>query len=79
MSACTHAQPLAESAGAVIAQTLDARLANGLDLHSQREVAHGNMRGPLFPRLHPQFEHVAVQLAAHTDEKNAWFLRATLA
>jgi len=58
---------LPESARSAVAQTLDARLADGLDLHSQLKVAHWNVRGPLFPQLHPLFEQFAVQLAAHTD------------
>jgi starvation-inducible DNA-binding protein len=48
--------------------TLNARLADGLDLHSQIKVAHWNIRGPQFPSLHPLFETFAVSLANHNDE-----------
>jgi starvation-inducible DNA-binding protein len=58
---------LPESSRAAVARTLDDRLADGLDLHSQLKVAHWNVRGPLFPQLHPLFEQFAAQLAAHTD------------
>lgn len=48
-------------------ETLNARLADGLDLHSQIKVAHWNVRGPQFAALHPLFETFAVSLAAHND------------
>jgi starvation-inducible DNA-binding protein len=47
--------------------TLNARLADGLDLHSQIKVAHWNVRGPQFPSLHPLFEQFATQLAEFND------------
>ncbi len=50
-----------------IAAALNARLADGLDLHSQIKVAHWNVRGPQFPALHPLFEQFAIQLATHND------------
>ncbi|HEU0029800.1 MAG TPA: DNA starvation/stationary phase protection protein Dps [Kofleriaceae bacterium] len=50
-----------------IARELNARLADGLDLHSQLKVAHWNVRGPQFPALHPLFEQFATQLATHND------------
>jgi starvation-inducible DNA-binding protein len=59
--------PLAEGARTQIAETLNARLADGLDLHSQIKVAHWNIKGPLFATLHPLFETFAVGLAAHND------------
>jgi starvation-inducible DNA-binding protein len=82
--------PLAEAARSRLAETLNARLADGLDLHSQIKVAHWNVRGPQFPSLHPLFETMAVGLAVHNDalaeravtlefEKHGWFLRASLA
>jgi starvation-inducible DNA-binding protein len=59
--------PLPEDARGKIAQNLNARLSDGLDLHSQIKVAHWNIKGPQFAALHPLFETFAVSLAAHTD------------
>jgi starvation-inducible DNA-binding protein len=59
--------PLAEAARSRLAETLNARLADGLDLHSQIKVAHWNVRGPQFPSLHPLFETMATGLAIHND------------
>jgi starvation-inducible DNA-binding protein len=59
---------LPEEARRKLAETLDARLSDGLDLHSQIKVAHWNIKGPQFPSLHPLFETFAVSLAAHNDE-----------
>jgi starvation-inducible DNA-binding protein len=50
-----------------IADLLNARLADGLDLHSQIKVAHWNIKGPQFPSLHPLFETFAIGLSAHND------------
>jgi starvation-inducible DNA-binding protein len=58
---------LPEDARAKISETLNARLADGLDLHSQIKVAHWNIKGPQFPSLHPLFETFAVSLANHND------------
>ena len=58
---------LPEAARGRIAQSLNARLADGLDLHSQVKVAHWNIKGPNFAALHPLFETFAVSLAAHND------------
>jgi starvation-inducible DNA-binding protein len=52
---------------AQLATALNARLADGLDLHSQIKVAHWNIKGPQFAALHPLFETFAVGLALHTD------------
>src|SRR4029453_18142974 len=59
---------LSEDARARIADLLNARLADGLDLHSQIKVAHWNVKGPQFAALHPLFESFAVALAAFNDE-----------
>src|SRR5512134_2303518 len=59
--------PLPEKTRATIAKDLNARLADGLDLHSQIKVAHWNVKGPQFAALHPLFETFAVGLAAHND------------
>ena len=58
---------LPEGARADLVRTLNDRLADGLDLHSQIKVAHWNVRGPQFPSLHPLFERFADQLAEHND------------
>jgi starvation-inducible DNA-binding protein len=59
--------PLSEKARQAIATSLNARLADGLDLHSQIKVAHWNIKGPHFAALHPLFETFAVSLANHND------------
>src|SRR3954454_12343697 len=58
---------LPPEARAPLASTLNARLADGLDLHSQIKVAHWNIKGPQFATLHPLFETFAVSLAEHND------------
>jgi starvation-inducible DNA-binding protein len=59
--------PLSEQVRSTISETLNARLADGLDLHSQIKVAHWNVKGPQFAALHPLFETFAVGLAAAND------------
>ena len=59
--------PLSEDARLTIVAELNARLADGLDLHSQIKVAHWNIKGPQFAALHPLFETFAVGLAEHND------------
>ena len=59
--------PLSESARKEIGVSLNARLADGLDLHSQIKVAHWNIKGPNFAALHPLFETFAIGLAVHND------------
>src|SRR5688500_4390887 len=63
----TSPSPLPEDARMTIAETLNARLADGLDLHSQIKVAHWNIKGPQFASLHPLFETFAASLATHND------------
>ncbi len=58
---------LPENARSAIIESLNARLADGLDLHSQIKVAHWNITGPQFAALHPLFETFAVSLANHND------------
>lgn len=60
--------PLPEDARKALAENLNARLADGLDLHSQIKVAHWNIKGPGFAALHPLFETFAVGLAAYNDQ-----------
>ncbi|NOK10247.1 DNA starvation/stationary phase protection protein Dps [Corallococcus exercitus] len=59
--------PLSEQSRTAISATLNERLADGLDLHSQIKVAHWNIKGPQFAALHPLFETFAVSLANHND------------
>lgn len=51
-----------------IVEALGARLADGLDLHSQIKVAHWNVKGPHFAALHPLYETFAVALAGFNDQ-----------
>ena len=60
--------PLPEDDRRTLAETLNARLADGVDLHSQIKVAHWNVKGPQFAALHPLFETFATGLAACNDE-----------
>jgi starvation-inducible DNA-binding protein len=64
-----HRSPsqLSKDARTQIADALNARLADGLDLHSQIKVAHWNVKGPHFAALHPLFETFAVTLAGYND------------
>ncbi len=59
--------PLSAEVRQRVADTLNARLADGLDLHSQIKVAHWNIKGPQFASLHPLFETFAISLANHND------------
>jgi starvation-inducible DNA-binding protein len=58
---------LPEDTRVKVADLLNARLSDGLDLHSQIKVAHWNIKGPQFAALHPLFETFAVSLAAFND------------
>lgn len=59
--------PLPEAARRRLADTLNARLADGLDLWTQIKVAHWNVKGPHFAALHPLFEGFATSLANFND------------
>lgn len=63
----TSPSRLSEDVRSAVAQALNARLADGLDLHGQIKVAHWNIKGPQFAALHPLFESFAVSLAGHND------------
>src|SRR6185503_16309344 len=63
----TSPSHLPEQSRTALAETLNDRLADGLDLHSQIKVAHWNIKGPQFASLHPLFETFAVGLALHND------------
>jgi starvation-inducible DNA-binding protein len=67
MGMFTTPSHLSEHARINVVQTLNARLADGLDLHGQIKVARWNVKGPQFPSLHPLFESFAVSLANHND------------
>ena len=58
---------LSENSRQAVSATLNDRLVDGLDLHSQIKVAHWNIKGPGFAALHPLFETFAVGLATHND------------
>ena len=58
---------LPEAARKSISETLNGRLSDGLDLHSQIKVAHWNIKGPQFAALHPLFETFALALADFND------------
>jgi starvation-inducible DNA-binding protein len=64
----TSPSKLSEKSRTALIETLNARLADGLDLHGQIKVAHWNIKGPQFPSLHPLFESFATSLAAHNDD-----------
>jgi starvation-inducible DNA-binding protein len=59
--------PLSPDARSQLSETLNSRLTDGLDLHSQIKVAHWNIKGPHFAALHPLFETFAISLANHND------------
>lgn len=59
--------PLPDAARARVAASLNDRLIDGLDLHSQIKVAHWNIKGPMFASLHPLFEQFAIALATFND------------
>ena len=59
---------LPEEARNAVSAALDARLADGLDLHTQIKVAHWNVKGPHFAALHPLFETFATTLAGFNDD-----------
>ena len=60
--------PLVEKSRLKLVESLNARLADGLDLWTQIKVAHWNVKGPHFAALHPLFETFAVALAAFNDQ-----------
>jgi starvation-inducible DNA-binding protein len=59
--------PLPEATRQRLVETLNARLADGLDLWTQVKVAHWNVKGPHFAALHPLFETFATSLANFND------------
>lgn len=59
---------LPEDARARVAQALDARLADGIDLHTQAKAAHWNLKGPHFAALHQLFDGLASAVLGFDDE-----------
>jgi starvation-inducible DNA-binding protein len=51
-----------------VTTALQGTLSDLLDLHGQVKVAHWNIKGPLFPTLHPLFDTIAQDLSARIDE-----------
>ncbi len=51
-----------------VTTALQATLSDLLDLHGQVKVAHWNIKGPLFPTLHPLFDTIAADLQTRIDE-----------
>ncbi|HVS17378.1 MAG TPA: DNA starvation/stationary phase protection protein Dps [Planctomycetota bacterium] len=62
------ASPLSIDARAKLLPTLNASLADGIDLYSQLKLAHWNVKGPHFASLHPLFETLADEARARNDE-----------
>jgi starvation-inducible DNA-binding protein len=58
---------LAADARAAVSRTLQDRLVDAIDLHSQVRVAHWNVKGPHFPSLHPLFDTFAGDLSEEID------------
>jgi len=51
-----------------ICAALNAALADGVDLYTQIKVAHWNIKGPGFARLHPLFDTFAGDASRFNDE-----------
>jgi starvation-inducible DNA-binding protein len=64
-----HKSPshLPQDARLRIVETLNSRLADGLDLQLQIKVAHWNIKGPRFPGLHLLFDTFAAGITVHND------------
>jgi starvation-inducible DNA-binding protein len=59
---------LPENARTAIADALNARLAEGLDLQAQVKHAHWNVKGPHFAPLHALFDGIATAVTGFNDE-----------
>lgn len=53
---------------AKMAELLNARLADALDLYSHAKHAHWNIKGPNFAGLHELFDTLADQAESHADD-----------
>jgi starvation-inducible DNA-binding protein len=58
---------LSDHARINIADSLNARAADALDLYSQIKVAHWNVKGPQFAALHALFDAMATGVLAQVD------------
>lgn len=58
---------LPEESRATLARSLNARLADLLDLHSHLKLAHWNVKGAQFAPLHALFESLADTVALQAD------------
>ena len=58
---------LPKEARAQVAELLNQRLADALDLQSQCKQAHWNVKGPQFIALHKLFDDVYVDVAEYVD------------
>jgi starvation-inducible DNA-binding protein len=63
----TSPSPLPEDARVRVAESLNARLADGVDFYTQIKVAHWNVKGPHFAALHPLFDSFASEVAENND------------
>jgi starvation-inducible DNA-binding protein len=59
---------LPQDARARVAQALDARLADGVDLQTQAKTAHWNLKGPHFAALHQLFDGLASAVLGFNDQ-----------
>lgn len=59
---------LPEPSRANLVTSLNARLADALDLQGQLKLAHWNVKGPHFASLHPLFETLADTVSEKADD-----------
>jgi starvation-inducible DNA-binding protein len=59
---------LSSSVRAEIAELLNARLADAIDLYLQTKQAHWNVRGPNFIALHELFDKMADEVSDYVDD-----------
>ena len=59
---------LPETARTKLAELLNARLADGIDVYLQAKQAHWNVKGPAFYALHKLFDEIADGTREHVDE-----------
>ncbi len=63
----TH-NDLSESTRVEIADLLNARLADAIDLQTQLKQAHWNVKGPTFIALHQLFDEIVEDVEGYVDE-----------
>lgn len=59
---------LSEKSRKAVIETLNASLADGIDLYTQIKVAHWNIKGPHFASLHSFFDSLASEINCINDE-----------